>query len=209
MSIQAATRCLISLSVLTLRARLREATLPAHARLEASLDLLGEPVSSERIIWLLGRFHGFHATWEPALKTVVPESVLRPRLKLSLLQHDLRRLGADEEQLRDLPVCRAATALCQCEAAAAGALYVLEGSTLGGQIISRSLKGNAWYPSEGLRYWNPYETNTGQRWKETLAYLESLPTIWAEEAVDSAIGAFKLLESWLSPQVAEQDALVR
>jgi len=181
----------------SLRSRLREATAPAHRRLEAALDLSAANLRRDRLIALLGRFHGFHAGWEPALRRVVPASIAGPRLKLSLLQDDLRRLGLDETTLRALPVCADTAVLCASEAAAAGSLYVLEGSTLGGQILQRSLRTHDWYPAEGLRYWNPYGAHTGQRWHETVSYLEARPARQGDETVNAAVSTFVLLESWL------------
>jgi heme oxygenase (biliverdin-IX-beta and delta-forming) len=186
-------------SAVTLHARLREVTQPAHLRLEASLKLLERPANAARMRRLLGRFHGFHASWEPALRGVVPESFLETRLKLPLLEQDLRSLGAEDELLRALPTCPGAVSLCRGQASAAGSLYVLEGSTLGGHVINRRLSDEPWYPPQGLTYWNSYGVDTGRRWKETLAYLESLPGAWSGEIVDSAHATFELLHSWLQP----------
>ena len=184
----------------TLRTRLREATRPAHARLEARLNLLDEPVPADRIMHLLQRFHGFHSAWEPALEGLVPTQLLQPRLKLPLLEADMRSLGAEENLLRTLPACPHAASLCSGRATAAGSLYVLEGSTLGGAVINPVLAHAPWYPMAGLRYWNPYGNQTGKRWKETLAYLESLPASWSDEVIQSANMTFDLLRSWLPAQ---------
>jgi heme oxygenase len=183
----------------TLRARLRVATQPAHSELEASLWVLDEQAPKAVVMNLLGRFYGFHASWEPALKGVVPDHLLYPRLKLPLLDQDLRSLGAGDELLHALPACHAAASLCHNEASAAGSLYVIEGSTLGGRVISRLLSSASWYPPKGLAYWTPYGPETGRRWKETLSYLESLPAAWSDEVIASAHATFCLLQSWLPP----------
>jgi len=184
----------------TLRARLREATQPAHLRLEAGLRLLEEPLNEARVLRLLARFHGFHAAWEPALRGVIPAHLLKARLKLPLLERDLRILGAADDFLRGLPACLEAASFCRSEASAAGSLYVLEGSTLGGKVINRLLSGAPWYPARGLAYWDPYGADTGKRWKETLGYLESLPPGWSDEVIASACATFDLLHSWLLAQ---------
>lgn len=180
-----------------LRDRLREATQPAHQRLEAALGLLDEPVSPRRIVRTLLGFHGFHVVWESALESVLPARITGPRLKLALLERDLRRLGVPEESLSQGPRCRAARSLCRSEAAGAGSLYVMEGGTLGGQVIVRALAQTGWFPAQRPSYWNPYGADTGRRWKETVAYLETLPPHFADEAVASAIACFELLQSWL------------
>jgi heme oxygenase (biliverdin-IX-beta and delta-forming) len=163
------------------------------------LDLLEPPIPASRVIHLLERFHGFHAVWEPALAAVVPEHLLQTRRKLPLLANDLKRLGHDEERLRHLPRCSAAAALCADAASAAGSLYVLEGSTLGGRIIGRSLQAAPWYPAGRIEYWDPYGGDTSRRWSETIAYLESLAPAGADAIVRSALATFDLLHAWLLP----------
>jgi heme oxygenase len=199
---QIASTAIPGRSTQTLHARLKEATRAAHARLEAALGILATPLALERIIRLLERFHGFHAAWEPALAGRVPDLLLRPRLKLPLLQHDLHCLGVAEQQLLALPSCERAAGLCASHAAAAGTLYVMEGSTLGGRIISRSLRAAPWHPPQSLQYWNPYGDDTGRRWSETLAYLESLPPADDDAVVSSAIDTFDVLHDWLLPHAA-------
>lgn len=191
-----------SCSPASLRQRLRESTQDAHQRLESALGSLNEKASQERILRLLGRFYGFHAAWEPALEAVMPRLLVLPRRRLALLQSDLERLGGGADQVSSLPDSQAVQALCSDQAAAAGSLYVLEGSTLGGQLITRALKQTIWYPADGLRYFDPYGTATGQRWKETVSYLDSLPPAWARRAVASALDTFELLESWLPDAAA-------
>jgi heme oxygenase len=122
---------------------------------------------------------------------------VRPRVRLALLREDLRRLGADDERLGALPRCVPAASLCRDAASAAGSLYVLEGSTLGGRIINRRLAAASWYPASGLRYWDPHGDNTGSRWKETLADLESLPAAWSGDIAGSAVATFEILHDWL------------
>lgn len=196
-------------STSSLRQLLREATQHAHQRLESALGPFGKEVSQQRVLRLLGRFYGFHAVWEPALEAVMPRMLLLPRRKLALLRGDLERLGASADQLSSLPHSQTVQALCRDEAAAAGSLYVLEGSTLGGQIITRALKQTSWYPSDGLRFFDPYGPDTGRRWKETVSYLDSLPPGWARRSVASALDTFELLESWLpGAAVAAKEAAV-
>lgn len=189
---------------MTLHARLRDATQPAHSRLEASLGLLNEP-AAVRILHLLGRFHGFHASWEPAVQKVLPDRLSNDRLRLPWLEHDLRSLGVSDAHIRALPACPDAVLLCQDEASAAGSLYVLEGSTLGGRVINRRLSTAPWYPPNGLTYWEADGPSTGGRWKETLEYLERLPAGWSNAIVASACATFALLQSWLVAGSVDQE----
>ncbi|MCH5717051.1 biliverdin-producing heme oxygenase [Niabella hibiscisoli] len=54
------------------------------------------------------------------------------------------------------------------EAEALGALYVLEGATLGGQFIIKQLKKNDSLAALPLAYYNVYANQTGIRWKQFL-----------------------------------------
>src|SRR4051794_2799366 len=84
----------------------------------------------------LGRMWGVHLPFERSLDeradlaAIVPEMAWRRRLPQ--LRHDLERLGLDETALAALP--EAPLPPLAGTAAALGALYILEGSTLGGHI---------------------------------------------------------------------------
>ncbi|NLD53295.1 MAG: biliverdin-producing heme oxygenase [Burkholderiaceae bacterium] len=178
--------------------RLRSATRSSHQRLEAALGLAAPLVEEAKVVRLLERLHGFHAAWEPALEGMVPDAIRVPRLKAPLLADDLGRLGVPAARLRSLPLCDAASKLCGSEAEAAGALYVIEGSTLGGRVITRGLQDAPWLHGRALRYWDAYGADTGRRWQETLAYLEALPALAGERVVASAVATFELLQAWLA-----------
>ncbi|WKB53509.1 biliverdin-producing heme oxygenase [Eleftheria terrae] len=181
-----------------LRQRLREGTANAHARLEAALDLPALGQRREACLALLQGFFGFHRAWEPALAAAIDApDFLQPRRRLALLRHDLAALGSAPADIEALPDCAAARTLCNTTAAAWGSLYVLEGSTLGGQLITRQLQAAAWWPAQGLRYFHPYGPDTGARWQQTLHCLAGLPAPWAAEVVDGAARTFELLLHWL------------
>ncbi|MEF7616541.1 biliverdin-producing heme oxygenase [Aquincola sp. MAHUQ-54] len=186
-----------------LHARLRSATADDHGQLENLLDLLAEPLSYIRYVAVLMRFHGFHRVWEPALARVLQdEAFLQPRQRLPLIEQDLRELDIDDLDIEALPIVPEAAQLCRTEAAALGSLYVMEGSTLGGRMISRRLAESAdWSPPQGLRYFNPYGDATGERWRETLARLEAAPPEHHAAIVAGAQATFALLLAWMAPAV--------
>ena len=117
----------------------------------------------------LRRMARFHAAWEPLLhsqrelRRIVPD--LPQRRRVEAIESDLRALGV--EPLAPMPAPRALTA-----AEALGALYVIEGSTLGGQIILRSLQGTD-FEALATRFFNAYGPRTGAMWKEFCAALEA------------------------------------
>lgn len=180
--------------------RLRRETADAHARLEAALDLLRAPLQQERFRHVLERFHGFHVVWEgtvrrhPGLRAFLEE-----RTRLPHLRRDLAALGASLDEMEHLPACLAAADLAGCEAAALGSLYVMEGSTLGGQLISRALAEADWTPEGGLTYFNPYGRETGAMWRAFHAFAEArLPEATHGTAIVGARRTFEVLEAWIA-----------
>lgn len=175
---------------------LRQATAAAHERLEHGLDLLAEPPSRDRFVRVLSRFHGFHRIWEPAMaETLADPEIFDPRRRLSHLEADLARLGVDTAAL---PACQEAAALARGEGAI-GSLYVMEGSTLGGQVIARSLAKTGWAPEGGLSYFQPYGSQTGVMWRAFGDYAAARTPPEARAAViGRAIETFETLRRWLT-----------
>ncbi len=180
----------------TVMAALRQGTRIAHDRLEAALDLpreLGEPARLARVI---ERFYGFHAAWEPAIGDAIGDPAFwAPRRKLAILREDLRALGHGEAEIESLPVCSEARRLAR---EPWGSLYVLEGSTLGGQIIARHLAGLRDVPAP--LYFTPYGDQTGAMWRATQGRLgEAAAETGIGRMVASASATFDLLHDWLIP----------
>jgi heme oxygenase len=174
-------------------ARLRRETGPAHARLEAALDLLRPPLRASRFAELLDRFHSFHRAWEPAIADRLEPAILAGRGKLALLEADLRQLGRAPSDV----ACPAAT-LARTRPAALGSLYVLEGSTLGGQVIGRPLRGTDW-AADGLRYFEPYGAGTKTMWSTFKEFVELNSHDAADsEIVAGAVATFDFLHDWLT-----------
>ena len=140
----------------SLHGRLREATRACHAVLEDALGLLRPSCGAAHYRALLERFHGFHRTWEPALAGALGnDDFLHVRRREPLLRADLQALGLLEPDIDALPACAEAAALCRTPAAALGSLYVLEGSTLGGQHVDRHLARAPWAAPRGPGYFKP------------------------------------------------------
>ena len=147
----------------------------------------------------LRALHAFHAAWEPALWRApgLAGAGLDPaaRRKLPLLERDLRALGiAPSENHPPIPVIPDA-------AAALGALYVLEGATLGGRVIHRHVAGPLGLtPARGGAYYHGYGAATGTRWKELGAAIDRHVAAHGDEdrVVEGAVACFAALEAWLA-----------
>ena len=88
---------------------------------------------------------------------------------------------------------------------ALGCLYVLEGATLGGQIISRHLAKLDIGPDNGGRFFNGYGAKTGEMWKsfQTSATTYCITDDQIGEAVNGAQSTFrKFRESMLRQELS-------
>jgi heme oxygenase (biliverdin-IX-beta and delta-forming) len=179
---------------------LRSQTQDGHSALEAQLGLLEQPASTEYYAHLLSRFLGFHLVWEEGLKAfpaVAGELEMRSRLRQ--LRHDLRTICVTDAEINSVPLCSDAHGLTANEARALGSFYVLEGSTLGGQLITRHLSSGHWLPAEGLSYFNPYGSRTGEMWRSFRRWLEIQARHRdANDIVAGARATFVVLQKWLA-----------
>lgn len=180
-------------------AALRTGTRTHHEELEKALALLAPPLSRDRFRNIIEGFFGFHRAWEPA---VAAHGALRDfslaRHRLPALRHDLVTLGATANEIEALPLCPDAGGCAADADEALGSLYVIEGSTLGGQVISRALANEAWVPREGLRTFNPYGANAGAMWRGFIAFAEERGASRNHgKIVAGAQRTFDVLRRWL------------
>lgn len=150
--------------------RLRHSTGPLHDRIEALLQLEA-PMPLARYGRILRGFHEFLHLWEQRVQFALPQD-LKPwfaeRRRAPLAMQDLESLAVpDAPDLRQS--ARAAQALIRLDspAAAIGALYVMEGSALGGQVLVPQLSRHLGLrPDHGARYFHGFGERTGAMWRE-------------------------------------------
>ena len=183
---------------MSLHQRLRTATASAHQGLEDALDWRARVATRDGYRDLLARFHGFHAAYEPAIGVALAdESFWGPRRRLPALAADLAHLGLPEAGIAALP--RPSAVTFADAAAAMGALYVLEGSTLGGQVIGRHIGTVHGLADAGLAYYRAHGRQTGVMWNAFRARLDLLSGDAKAEAAALATGTatFDALRTWL------------
>ena len=189
----------------TLLEALRTGTALLHVALEKRLPFFSERLDADWYERLLRAYYGFYAPMEAALYDIglIPEgfdTVLR--VKTPTLLNDLRALG-----LGDTAIC----ALRRCDTlptfdtpeACLGALYVLEGATLGGQVLRREMALRLNVDADnGGAFLNVYGAETGRRWKDFLDYLgrQPLDACAKQRAVEAARSTFSCFEQWLDSQ---------
>ncbi|MCF4129239.1 biliverdin-producing heme oxygenase [Methylobacterium sp. SyP6R] len=178
--------------------RLRAETRPAHEAIERDLAWETRVATLAEYRALLARFWGFHAVLEPALAASLDDApFFDPRRRLAHLAADLRILGFDDAKIQILPCPRLAPPRDRAEAF--GALYVLEGSTLGGQVIAKHIGRQLGLTAEcGCRYYAAHGRETGAMWKAFRQRLAEEATRGEADAiVISATATFDAMRHWL------------
>ena len=185
--------------------RLRVETRPEHDAIEAALDLTCRALTRESYRRTLEHFYGYYQPLEVAVRAVQgwgghgldPDE----RRKTQLLEFDLRALGV-VASLDSLPVCHDIPPVDRL-AAAFGYLYVTEGATLGGQIISRHVRQAIGVtPESGGRFFHGYGERTGIMWQTFRTALAAFATTrdTQDEVVASAVQTFRTLRAWCEPR---------
>jgi heme oxygenase len=182
---------------------LREQTHESHRQLEVRLDLLPATLSLDRYRSLLARFYGFYVPVEINLAGLcqhnAPELQFSRRCKVNLLIRDLEALGLSRQQITELPLCDNGPTLTRFPQAL-GCLYVLEGATLGGQLIARHLESiHGIHQENGGAFFRSYGLDVGMMWRAFGAALTSYVGVQGEEPIiiRAACDTFARLETWL------------
>lgn len=183
--------------------KLRKATGPSHKALEEielSKNLVTNLLTREAYILYLKRLYGVVAPCEqhvyPVLKDIVSD--IEERKKSALITLDLQKLGITNEP--ELLSKDDLLSLTQNIDTAMGCLYVLEGSTLGGNIIFKNVQQTLHIDSDtGAAYFSVYGANVGKMWKSFLDMFTSyaVTTGNEEEIINGAVRTFGEIEKWM------------
>jgi heme oxygenase len=177
--------------------RLRRETSDAHAAIEGSMPLMESSLTREEYVQCLQRLYGVVAAWEEGARAQAPawlQGMLAARQRRYLLEEDLAWFGVETPgtELAALPVLRD-------EANLLGAMYVMEGSTLGGQLISRQVaKVLGLEDGRGHAFFQGHGSETGVLWKEFCDVLRN--RVVEEDApvlIGSARSMFETFGSWM------------
>jgi len=112
---------------------------------------------------------------------------LSNRKKLPLIEKDLESLSLENKTAsHDLNFDNEHEAL--------GAMYVIEGSTLGGNVIAKQLSKTEGFDEVTFNFFGCYQENTGPMWKN---FKEVLDTEVAEENYNEVLSGAKKLYTFL------------
>lgn len=181
---------------------LRAGTATLHVALEKRLPFFSEQLDAAWYRRLIQAYYGFYQPLEAALQAsglIPPGYDPAQRRKTPALAGDLQALGLDPASIDALPRCEQLPALSH-PGACLGTLYVLEGATLGGQILRREMAQRLDLNEDnGGAFLDVYGAATGRRWKDFLDYLGRMPEDASarQQVVSAAQSTFACFERWL------------
>ncbi|MFD1886621.1 biliverdin-producing heme oxygenase [Paenibacillus wenxiniae] len=187
--------------------RLRVDTADAHQQIENNVyarSMMDKSMTLAQYTNYLQLFYGFLKPLEQqAIHSGLPVALglnMDIRGKTALLERDLLHLGLTQEQLSQLPLCTDLPNISTAERLI-GCFYVIEGSTLGGQIITKQLmKFLPVEPEAGISYFNGYGPHTRDQWLSfrELILQHGQSDESRHEIVQSARDTFTLLQRWIN-----------
>lgn len=181
---------------------LREKTAEQHRKLESHpllCKLTSDGLTLSVYAIILDKFYGFFSPLEEAINRFSLEKYLpdfAERRKAQLLLLDLQNL----DQASSAQFCDQLPEIHDIDSAM-GALYVMEGSTLGGQMISRHVeKTLGLTPNHGSAFFYGYGKETGKRWKKFQEALQHLALERPDHhpLVTASQNTFLQFNHWLS-----------
>lgn len=171
--------------------RLKESTRPQHDNLEHDVNLLRPDFTIKDYIHVLVRFYGFYKPLEATMKLPLD------RNKTALLEKDLKHFGIDPAQVettKKLPDLSTPSHVF-------GLRYVIEGSTLGSQVLSKHYKEIFDIsPDSGCFFFTGYGKETMMKWKEfqeELLQFSTTKEYCEDDVIESAKSTFAFLHQWL------------
>ncbi|CAI6079303.1 biliverdin-producing heme oxygenase [Cohnella sp. JJ-181] len=186
--------------------QLKEDTAPQHKRAEQNkyaAAMLDRTMTLEQYREYIALFYGYVLPIERLFEARSEWSELgfdlAARLKSKLIEADLSALGWDARTIKNIPLCPSLPDLSTFPRVL-GCMYVLEGSTLGGQMLTKLLmKYLPVAPDTNARYFNSYGTEVRERWSEFRELLTAQAQSAADERemLEAAGETFDRLYDWI------------
>lgn len=188
-----------------LLSQLKDQTRALHDQIERTIDLPARLCSPRLYASLLARFYGYYAPLENRLAALGGcDAVgldLAGRQKAHLLRDDLSKLGMADGDIRDLPPSPHVPDV-PALADAIGCLYVMEGATLGGQVVCRlARKSLGLTPGRGCSFFASYGEKVGVMWTDFCRCLEAFAAanpLSEGRIVAAAVATFSGLNRWVA-----------
>jgi heme oxygenase len=182
--------------------RLRRETETDHRAVEGALPLMHGELDTTQYVECLRQMYGIVTAWEERAVEVAPDwmqTMLVSRQRKGMLELDLAWFGVTERDNRrpDLPKMNNLPGLL-------GTMYVMEGSTLGGQLIAKHVE-TALHLSDGQgnAYFHGHGDRTGPMWKEFCQMLKNrVSEDGTAEVVTAAKAMFTTFGAWMREKSA-------
>lgn len=176
---------------------LKENTLASHQSLEKALLVRLKNIKSEKdYASVLAIFYGFMSPLEHEIAKTEVDMLLPDyfsRRKANWIENDLKLLSVNVSEIR---LCRNLPPV-EDAIQALGALYVMEGSTLGGQVITKMIADRLPKLSlQALSFFSGYKEDTIMMWDRFKQVLNAVPHN-AEGIEVSAIETFTAFRNWI------------
>ena len=191
---------------------LKARTRSHHERAEAALPLMDDGLTLDRYRDTLAAFLGVYRPMEERLGALHAWDVLgfefERRRKARLIQRDLLALGLSAAEIALVPLCPELPRV-DTPPRALGALYVMEGATLGGQVIRRRVGQILGLDAaNGVAFFSSYGDAVGPMWKEFQALVRRsiASTDQMDDMIESAAATFDTLTSWITRAPVHDDA---
>ena len=184
-----------------LHERLKTETATQHRDAERGLKFDQSMSSKEGYLKLLQAFYGFYVPIEDQLSRYEMDFAdfgihLKERMKKNLLVNDMKSLGFGN--VSSLPLDTSVKINNFHDAV--GVFYVLEGSTMGGQIIAKRLKENGIITHEPCFHF-PYGQKTMPMWMAFKEVLIKMDGKNDDATVAAAKNTFDALGKWFQAHV--------
>jgi len=186
---------------------LRDATRTQHQAIENVMPFSHPEFNVKMYVQMLVALLGFFEPLESRLCAVANwQSAgidLPKRLRNNLLRRDLHYFGFNDSAIDTLPRYTHLFPITGLDSGL-GALYVLEGSTLGGQLIARDLAARFGFtPAAGISFFSSTGRNVESEWRSLCESLRKnlVDPKATENACSAATLTFDHLQQWMSSQL--------
>ncbi|UIR57941.1 biliverdin-producing heme oxygenase [Sphingobacterium sp. SRCM116780] len=171
-----------------LNLKIKEATKPGHQELEKHVIYKLKAIESNNdYADLLKYFYAYFKAAEAQIQKVLPNSLapyFATRRNASHVEKDILELGGNLDNLPEVALPRIET-----KNQAIGALYVLEGSIMGGPHIVKMLQHRG--VQSGFNFFNGYGDQSLDKWNEFTSIInQEVAKEDNQEAIDAALATF-------------------
>lgn len=182
-------------------ATLRAETKIHHAELDHALyPMIIQTTSIPRYTKLLSVFYGYFKPMQQQFDQFLNDDTIPGyslRRKPSWIRNDIQQCN----EVMNAPLCHHIPVM-QNRYEALGAFYVLEGSVMGGAIISKKLKDQLNIDDNCVKFFSGYGENNSSMWKDFLSVLDGIEEGSKEGAllINKAKDSFSTFKKWIDEQ---------